>query len=150
MWSRKKAILVEWMLIWNCHLQSSSDLVINGKVHLLSISGTTCIKLEKGAGITAAAAIKLNIIHQESSHVNLTMSAVQKTWLVRNTVLGMTQRELAMLKTLVEFQGETWKAGATKQRLKLITTDCHDKLWHCLDLLRLMQIFNSAMLTSCT
>ena len=74
--------------------ESSSDLVINGKAPFaVYFQDYMAKKLEKGAGITAVAAI-VEQIHQESFLVSLTISIVQKIWLVRNTEPGMTRLSL--------------------------------------------------------
>ena len=85
--------------------ESSSDLVINGKAPLQSISKTIWLKkLEKGAGITAVAAIvehnTSGIISRKSDNVASPKDLVGKKYGTWND-----PTELAMLKTLVESQG---------------------------------------------
>ena len=106
--------------------ESSSDLVINGKAPLQSISKTIWLKkLEKGAGITAVAAIvehnTSGIISRKSDNVASPKDLVGKKYGTWND-----PTELAMLKTLVESQGGDFEKveKSTKQRLKLDYTDC--------------------------
>ena len=85
--------------------ESSSDLVINGKAPFaIYFQDYMAKKLEKGAGITAVAAIvehnTSGIISRKSDNVNSPKDLVGKKYGTWND-----PTELAMLKTLVESQG---------------------------------------------
>ena len=85
--------------------ESSSDLVINGKAPFaIYFQDYMAKKLEKGAGITAVAAIvehnTSGIISRKSDNINSPKDLVGKKYGTWND-----PTELAMLKTLVESQG---------------------------------------------
>ena len=85
--------------------ESSSDLVINGKAPFaIYFQDYMAKKLEKGAGITAVAAIvehnTSGIISRKSDNVTSPKDLVGKKYGTWND-----PTELAMLKTLVESQG---------------------------------------------
>ena len=86
-------------------IESSSDLVINGKAPFaIYFQDYMAKKLEKGAGITAVAAIvehnTSGIISRKSDNVSSPKDLVGKKYGTWND-----PTELAMLKTLVKSQG---------------------------------------------
>lgn len=69
---------------------STSDLIINGKAPFgIYFQDSMAKKLDKGAEITAVAAIARDTILQVSFLRNLQGLMAPRIWLERNTVLGM-------------------------------------------------------------
>ena len=106
--------------------ESSSDLVINGKAPFaIYFQDYMAKKLEKGAGITAVAAIvehnTSGIISRKSDNINSPKDLVGKKYGTWND-----PTELAMLKTLVESQGGDFEKveKVPNNDSKLDYTDC--------------------------